>query len=87
VSPDVGWPKTKGKKNMKKTLNELKDTLKIQNTVFDVAYVLKRVCKLKHDVALTDDQWIATLGFIDDNYQYPTATAMLARLKRRASIK
>ena len=71
----------------KTTLDELKNNLGIQDSIFDVGLILKRICKIKFDTALTNDQWIVTLGFIDDNYQYPTATAMVARLKRNNNTR
>jgi hypothetical protein len=72
---------------MKTTLNELKNSLGIQDSVFEVERILKRICKVKYDTALTDDQWLATLEFIDGNYKYTAVAAMVARLRRRQTAQ
>jgi hypothetical protein len=73
---------TKGDKLMR-TLEQLADDLKIAGSVYSIQHQLKKTCKIKYDTKLTDEQWIATLEFIVDNYNYSDAFTMLSRLKRQ----
>lgn len=64
------------------TFDKLREKLGIRDTAYELKYGLKRFCSISHTRELDLPQWVATLEFMEENYNYCTTRTMLARLKQ-----
>lgn len=64
------------------TFDRLRKKLNIRDSAYELKYGLKRFCKISHTQELDLPQWEATLEFMEENFDYPIAYTMLARLKQ-----
>jgi len=64
------------------TFDQLRKKLGVKDSAYSLKNKLKRACGISHTKELDLPQWVATLEFIEENYDYPVAYTMLTRLKR-----